>query len=113
MTVAGAVAAAVVVAVAIVAAVLVYEDLTAPTTQVSIALGVTAFALLIAGVLGAVAVALLRGRRGGRNPAVAFELLLLAPAYFMINGGAAVVGWPLAVVCLAVIALVIVPAPPS
>lgn len=89
---------------------LIYADFTAVATQTSIAAGVTVFALAGAVCLGATAWFLYRRRAGARGPAMAIQLLLLAPAYFMINGGMPWLGWLVLAVAVGVLALLLAPA---
>lgn len=97
-------------AVAVLAAVLLYADFTAPAADLRVAAGVTVFALAIAAWLGGVAWGLLRRRPGVRGPGLALELMLTAPAFFMINGGMPAAGWAVMASALAVIGLVLAPA---
>ncbi|GAA1606917.1 hypothetical protein ACFQY4_41690 [Catellatospora bangladeshensis] len=98
------------VAVTVLAAALVYADFTASATDLRLAAGVTVFALAIAAWLGAVAWGLLRRRPGVRGPGLALELMITAPAFFMINGGMPAAGWAVMGSALAVIGLVLAPA---
>ncbi|MEU8078558.1 hypothetical protein AB0B31_24335 [Catellatospora citrea] len=97
-------------AVAVLGVVLIYADLTADAADLRLALGVTVFALAIAGGLGGLARALSRRRPGARGPSLALELMLCAPAYFMINGGMPQLGWTVLLGALAVMALILAPA---
>ncbi|GAB4047069.1 hypothetical protein [Catellatospora paridis] len=97
-------------AVTVLGAMLIYADLTADAADLRLALGVTVFALVIAGSLGGLARALSRRRPGARGPSLALELMLCAPAYFMINGGMPQLGWTVLLGALAVMALILAPA---
>ncbi|GHJ50118.1 hypothetical protein Cs7R123_74600 [Catellatospora sp. TT07R-123] len=97
-------------AVTVVAGVLLYADLTAEATDMRIAAGVTVFAVAIAAWLGVGARLLLRRSPRARGPVLALELLLLAPAYFMITGGQPLLGWTVLAVSGGVIACVLAPA---
>ncbi|MEU7999868.1 hypothetical protein AB0B66_01645 [Catellatospora sp. NPDC049111] len=98
------------VAVTVLGAVLIYADLTAEAADIRLAVGVTLFALAIAGSLGGLARALSRRRPGARGPSLALELMLCAPAYFMINGGMPQLGWTVLIGALAAMALILAPA---
>lgn len=96
-------------AVTVLAAVLIYADFTAEAADLRVALGVTVFALVAAGSLGGLAWALRRRRPGARGPALALELMLCAPAYFMINGGMPQLGWTVLAASLAAVGLILAP----
>jgi peptidoglycan/LPS O-acetylase OafA/YrhL len=87
----------------------IYSDLTGDDSQVSIAVGVTAFVLGYGLALGVIARKLAARRGGARGPAVALQLLLLAPAYFMITGGLPVPGVILLVAVVTVVAALMTP----
>ncbi|MBV1848955.1 hypothetical protein [Catellatospora tritici] len=97
-------------AVTVVAGALLYADLTAEATDMRVAAGVTVFAIAIAAWLGGGAWLLLRRSPRARGPVLALELLLLAPAYFMITGGQSLLGWLVAATAAGVIACVLAPA---
>jgi hypothetical protein len=89
---------------------LVYSDIAGDPSKVSIAIGVTAFTALYAALLGLIARSLARRKAGARGPAIALQLLLLAPAYFMITGGLPVPGWILLIAGVAVVGCLMTPA---
>jgi hypothetical protein len=88
---------------------LVYSDITGAASQLSIALGVTVFTALYAALLGLVARALASRKGGARGPAIALQLLLMAPAYFMITGGLPIPGWILLIAAATVVITLMVP----
>jgi hypothetical protein len=75
--------------------------------QWAVALGV--ILVLLTALFGFLAYRLAHGRGGGRNTAVALNLLALPVGYYMIRGGLPVVGILLWVLCGATIALLLSP----
>jgi len=98
------------VAVGGVAAFLAYEDLTGAATDLTAALAVTGFAVLMAAALAGLAVGLHRRRSGARAPAIVLQLMLLPIGYYMIDGGLAWLGIPVMALGLLVCALIVNPA---
>lgn len=90
-----------------VAGLLVYQDLTGRATNLGVALGVTGFAIAGVVALLVLARALLRRRPHARGPAIVGQLMLAATAYYMIQGGLAVLGVPIIVLALLVCALLV------
>lgn len=88
---------------------LIYADLTADKASGVIAWGVTAFTLAGAAALAAVSWALFRGRGAARGPAIALELMLIAPAYFMIGSWLTWLGLLIAAMVAAIIVLLLRP----
>lgn len=64
-----------------------WQDFTATATDVSVAVGVTLFALLAVVVLVLVGRSLARRRSGARGPAVVLQLMMMVLGYYMIQGG--------------------------
>jgi len=95
------------VGVAAIAVYLGYEDLTAEATSLRDALVLTGFAILVAAALGWLAVALYRRQSWARSPAIVLQLLFLPTAYYMISGGLAWLGVPIAVLGVVVITLLV------
>ena len=89
---------------------LVYADLGTSGVEAQIAWGVTALALLGAVLLAVLARGVARHRRWARDVAVAAQLILLAPAYYMITGGMAWLAVVVGGAALAIIALLVMPA---
>jgi peptidoglycan/LPS O-acetylase OafA/YrhL len=88
---------------------LVYEDVTATTTDLTSALLVTAFAAGGTVVLVLLARALGRRRPAARAPAIVLELMLLPVGYYMIGGGIGWLGIPLMLLGLLVCGLLLSP----
>jgi hypothetical protein len=86
-----------------------YRIIAAGPSDLGIALGVTLFAALGAVTLGLLTRALWRRRPGARGLAVALQLIVLSPAYFMINGGLAWLGWIILAMSVAIIAALMAP----
>ena len=95
--------------VAVLAGLLLYADLTATASNTSRALAVTAYAVIMAGVLALLGVNLARRRKWPRGPAIAIQLLLLPIAYYLIKGGAAWLGIPVGAAAITVTALLVTP----
>lgn len=95
------------VALALLAAFLVFEDLTATATDLASALFLTAFAIGGAAALWGLSVALNRRRVAARAPAIVLQLMLLPVGYYMVQGGLAWLGIPLAALGLLVCALLV------
>jgi hypothetical protein len=96
--------------VGLLAAFLLYRDLSGGATDLRGALGVTAYATLTAAALAGLAVALSRRKARGRAPAIVLQLLAIALASFMIQGGLAWLGVPVTLLGLLVAVLLLVPA---
>jgi hypothetical protein len=71
--------------------------------------GVTAIAALGAALLALLARGVARHRRWARDVAVAVQLILLAPAYYMIDGGMAWLAVIVGGAALAIIVLLVLP----
>ncbi|MCW2640183.1 MAG: hypothetical protein JWP76_2489, partial [Dactylosporangium sp.] len=71
---------------------------------------VTSFAVLIAVLLGVLALALTRRRAWARGPAVVLELMLLPIGWFMVSGGLAWLGVPVFLLGLLGAGLLVTPA---
>lgn len=95
------------VALALLAIFLIYKDLTAVATDLVSAIWVTGFAIAGAAVLWLLAGALGSCRPGARAPAIVLQLMLLPVGYYMVLGGLAWLGVPLAALGLLVIGLVV------
>lgn len=98
------------VAVGTLAGLLLYADLTATASDTARALAVTAYAVIMAGVLALLGLNLARRRKWPRAPAIAIQLLLLPIAYYLIKGGAAWLGIPVGALAITVTALLVTPA---
>jgi hypothetical protein len=97
-------------ALAVVTAYLVYQDLTATATSLTVAIALTVFAALAALAVGALARALARRAAGARGPAVVVQLMLLVISYYMVQAGLLWLGVPLILLGLAVGGLLLAPA---
>jgi hypothetical protein len=97
-------------AVALIAGYLLYEDLTAEVTSLGQALAVTGYALVMAALLALAGINLARRRAWPRGLAVALQLMLVAIAYYMVRGGLAWLGLPVAALGLTVAGLLVSPA---
>lgn len=95
------------VALALLAAYLVVRDLTATSVDLVSALFLTAFAIGVAAALWGLSVALGRRRAGARAPAIVLQLMLLPIGYYMVQGGLAWLGIPLAALGLLVCGLLV------
>ena len=71
---------------------------------------VGAFGLIFTAALFFMILALGRFSTAARGGVFALELIVLAPAYFMINGGLAWLGWIIAAVSVTVIGALVAPA---
>src|SRR5262245_49724974 len=89
---------------------LIYEDIAGQAASLRSALLVTAYALLMAGLLSLLARSLSRRRAWARSPAIVLQLLLLPTAYVMISSGLIWLGLPIGVLGLVVIGLLVSPA---
>lgn len=98
------------VAVALVAAFLGYEDVAGEAASLRSALLVTAYAAVMAALLGLLARALYQRRAWARSPAIVLQLLLLPTAYAMVTSGLPWLGLPVGVLGLVVIGLLVTPA---
>lgn len=94
-------------AVALIAGYLLYEDLTAAAADTGQALAVTGYALVIAALLAVAGVNLARRRAWPRGLAIALQLMLVAIAYYMVRGGLAWLGLPVAALGLTVAGLLL------
>jgi hypothetical protein len=86
-----------------------YLDLTAEASSGALAAFVTVFCVLYVGGLAFTVASLGKGRQAARGVALALELLLLAPAYYMITGGQQVLGWVLLAVVAATVLTLMAP----
>jgi small-conductance mechanosensitive channel len=73
---------------------LVYADFSADRATVTTAIGTTAFAVLLTGLLGLFTWALFRRRAWARGPAIVLQLLLVPIGVTMFAGGLPTVGIP-------------------
>lgn len=96
-------------AVALVAGYLLYEDLTATSTDAGRALALTGYAAVMAAVLALLGVNLGRRRAWSRAPAIALQLITLPIAYYMIRGGLPWLGLPVGAIALTVTGLLLAP----
>ncbi|MBB5871798.1 hypothetical protein F4553_005177 [Allocatelliglobosispora scoriae] len=88
---------------------LVYAELTATEADDKLAWAVTGSAAIGAALFGLYAFGLARRWPLVRGLAVGTELIVLAPAYYMITGGLAWLGVVIAVICLATMGALIAP----
>lgn len=96
--------------VALIVVFLVYKDFTTRVVSWRDAMIVTSFAVLIAVLLGVLALALTRRRAWARGPAVVLELMLLPIGWFMVSGGLAWLGVPVFLLGLLGAGLLVTPA---
>ncbi|WP_027345866.1 hypothetical protein [Hamadaea tsunoensis] len=89
---------------------LLVRDFGAEGFEARLAWAVTAFAVLGAALLGLLARSVARRRRWARDVAVALELTILAPAYFMVGDQAILLAVVVGGTALAIIALLVMPA---
>jgi hypothetical protein len=89
---------------------LVYADLTATGADQRQAWAVTGMAIFGAVLLSLLAWGVARARRWARDIAVAVQLTLLAPAYYMVEGGMAWLAVIVGGIAIAIICLLVVPA---
>ncbi|WP_040392607.1 hypothetical protein, partial [Catelliglobosispora koreensis] len=85
------------------AALLIYWDLFSTADSQSLAIYVTVFCVAYTAGLAFTARALAKRKLAARGIALALELLLAAPAYYMITGGLTLAGWILAAVLVATV----------
>ncbi len=97
-------------ALAVVTAYLIYQDLTAAATSLTVAIALTVFAALGALAVGALARALARRSAGARGPAIVVQLMLLVISYYMVQAGLFWIGVPLILLGLAVGGSLLAPA---
>ncbi len=97
-------------ALAVVTAYLVYQDLTATATSLTVAIALTVFAALGALAVAALARALHRRSAGARGPAIVVQLMLLVVSYYMLQGGLYWLGVPLILLGPVVGGLLLAPA---
>ena len=97
-------------ALAVVTAYLIYQDLTATATSLTVAIALTVFAALGALAVAALARALARRSAGARGPAIVVQLMLLVISYYMVQAGLLWLGVPLILLGLAVAGLLLAPA---
>jgi hypothetical protein len=96
--------------VGLLAAYLLVRDVSGGASDLRGALGVTAYAVLMAAALAGLAVALSRRKARGRAPAIVLQLLAIALASFMIQGGLPWLGVPVTVLGLLAAGLLLAPA---
>lgn len=89
---------------------LVYAEITAPTGDKSLGWAVVAFAAIGAALLAVLAWGVARLKRWARDLAVATQLILLAPAYYMIKGELPWLGVIVGGIAIAIVALAVMPA---
>ncbi|HEY0699361.1 MAG TPA: hypothetical protein VGD43_16300 [Micromonospora sp.] len=97
------------VALGLLAAVLIYKDLTATTTDLLSAIFVTVFAVGGAVLLWVLGSALDARRAGARAPAIVLQLLLVPIGYYMTQGDLGWLGVPLIALGVLVCALLVSP----
>lgn len=97
------------VALAVLTLFLVYLDLTADWTAAQMALSITGYLALMTALFFAVGIALARGRRWARGPAIVLELLQVPIGYTMLTNGLPLVGGPLLVLGLTGAVLLLAP----
>ncbi len=97
-------------ALGVVTAYLIYQDLTATATSLTVAIALTVFAALGALAVGALARAVARRSAGARGPAIVVQLMLLVISYYMVQAGLFWLGVPLILLGLAVGGLLLAPA---
>lgn len=86
-----------------------YQGLAAEPASLVDALALAGYVALLAAGLAGVAVALARRKPRARAPAIVLQLLLLMFAYVLATGGSAPLGVPLAVLCIAIVTLLLTP----
>ncbi|HEU4423206.1 MAG TPA: hypothetical protein VFR67_11790 [Pilimelia sp.] len=91
----------------LIAAFLAYEDLTGAATDLTAALALTGFTVLMAAALAGLALALHRRRPAARAPAIVLQLILLPIGLYMIQGGQAWLGIPVMALGLLVTGLIV------
>lgn len=96
-------------AVAVVAVLLAYEAVTAEAADPVGALAVVVFALLMAGALAGLALALTRRKPRARAPAIVLQLLTVVVAYYLTVAGLLWLSLPVAALALLVITLLLAP----
>jgi hypothetical protein len=89
---------------------LVYAEFTAPAGDQGLGWAVIGFAVFGALLLALLAWGVTRLKRWARDVAVAAQLILLAPAYYMLQSELAWLGVIVGAIALAIIALSVVPA---
>lgn len=89
---------------------LVYAEITAPTEDKGLGWAVVAFAAIGAALLAVLAWGVARLKRWARDLAVATQLILLAPAYYMIKGELPWLGVIVGGIAIAIVALAVMPA---
>jgi hypothetical protein len=89
---------------------LVYAETTAPAGNEGLGWAIVSFAAIGAAMLGVLARGVARLKRWARDLAVATQLILLAPAYYMIKGELPWLGVIVGGIAIAVVALSVVPA---
>jgi hypothetical protein len=89
---------------------LVYAEITAPAADTGLGWAVVGFAGFGAVLLGLLAWGVARLKRWARDVAVAAQLILLAPAYYMIQSELAWLGVIVGTIALAIITLSVLPA---
>lgn len=88
---------------------LVYAEVTAPPGDQGLGWAVIGFAVFGAVLLGLLAWGVARLKRFARDLAVAAQLILLAPAYYMLQSELPWLGVVVGAIALAIIALAVVP----
>ena len=89
---------------------LLYEDMAGTATSTRGAVMVTLFAVLLAGLLALLGLALWRRRAWARGPAIVLQLLALPIGYSMASGGLPWLGIPVMAIGLAGAAALLAPA---
>jgi hypothetical protein len=89
--------------------ILVYADVRSSSTSTSGAVGLTLFAVLVAGLFGLLVWALSRRRAWARGPAIVMELLLLPVGYSLVTNGLAFVGIPVLLIAGTTAVLLLTP----
>lgn len=86
-----------------------YLEITSTASSRALGLYVTIFCALYTAAFAFTMSALIKRKLAARGVAIALELLLLAPAYYMITGGTPLLGWIIAGVCGAVVITLLAP----
>lgn len=95
------------VALGLLAAYLLVRELTTTVADLTSALLLTAFVVGAAAALWGLSVALVRRKPAARAPAIVLQLMLLPIGYYMVQGGLAWLGLPLAALGLLVCGLLV------
>jgi hypothetical protein len=97
------------VAIAAITVFLVYAEITAPAGDKGLGWAVVGFAALGTLLLAVVARGVFRLKRWARDVAVAAQLILLAPAYYMLQSELTWLGIIIGIIAIAIIALSVLP----